>query len=449
MPLYKSIDREAFDLHPILTEIDVHFPLTTRRGYVQRTTFPDTNVPIYFIQQEPYFGRDTLYGPGGKDYPDNPERFAFFCLATLWMLKSLDWQPDVIHCNDWQTALLPTYLKFHTDASTDPFFRPTKTLFTIHNLAYQGLAPPEWVKRLGLPPEVFTPAGVEFWGNSNLMKAGLLYADHLSTVSKQYAREIRTTEFGCGLEGVLEERTSQLTGILNGADYSVWNPKTDKLIPARFSSGDLRGKEKCKAALQERFELPVRPGTPLIGMIGRLVDQKGFDLIAQAFPDLMRLDLQIVILGTGEPKYHDMLKRMSEAYPGRTGVRLAFDNEMAHWIEAGSDLFLMPSRYEPSGLNQLYSLRYGTVPVVRKTGGLADSIVNATPSSIKNGTGTGFVFEEYTAKRMFDAILRGIKLFKANPRAWQKLIHNAMTKDHSWTASAREYQKLYRKLAGG
>lgn len=448
MPLYKSIDMETAALHPILAEIDVHFPDYTRRGYVQRSTFPGSDVPVYFIQQDHYFGRDTFYGPPGRDYPDNPERFGFFSLAALWMLKGLDWQPDVIHCNDWPAALIPTYLRHHPHVSVDPFFKSVSTLYTIHNLAYQCIAPANWVQRLGLPTTLFTPAGLEFWGKLNLMKAGIQYADHLSTVSRQYAHEIRTPEFGCGLEGVLEDRATHLTGILNGVDYAVWNPQTDSLIPARYSAADLRGKEKCKAALQTRLGLPEKPGTPMVGMITRLVDQKGLDLLADVFTDLMKLDIQLAILGTGDDKYHTFLTRAAEKYPGRVGVRLAFDDELAHWIEAGSDMFLMPSRYEPSGLNQLYSLRYGTIPIVRRTGGLADSIANATPSTIKSGAGTGFLFEEYNGKRMFDAVVRAVKLYKANPRAWAHLVQNAMAKDYSWNASAREYQKLYKKMAG-
>ncbi len=448
MPLYKTIDVDKFGLHPILTEIDVHFPHYTRRGYVQRSTFPNTDLPVYFIQQNHYFDRDNLYTEEGRDFPDNPERFAFFCLATLWMLKSLDWQPDLIHCNDWQTALIPTYLRYHPEVSADSFYSDIKTLFTIHNFAYQCVVPPEWVKRLGLPGSLFTPAGLEFYGKLNLMKAGILYSDHLSTVSKQYAKEIRTAEFGAGLEGVLENRASHLTGILNGVDYSVWDPESDSIIPARFSSSDLRGKETCKAALQKRFDVPENPNIPLIGMITRLVDQKGLDLLTAVFEDLMRLDIQLCILGTGDPKYHALLTEKAKKYPRRVGLFLGFDNELAHWIEAGADMFLMPSYYEPSGLNQLYSLRYGTIPIVRKTGGLADSIVNATPSTIKSGQGTGFVFDEYKGKRMLDAVTRALKLYKANPRAWSKLVQNAMSKDFSWTASAKEYRKLYKKLTG-
>ncbi len=446
MPLYKSIDVRRYGLHPILAEIDVHFPRATRRGYVQSATFPGSSVPIYFIQQDHFFGRDELYGSNGEDYPDNPERFAFFSLATLWMLKGLDWQPDVIHCNDWQTALIPAYLRFHADLAADRFYSEIRTLFAIHNLAYQGLGAPEWVERLGLPRALFNLKGVEFYGKLNLMKAGILYADHLSAVSRQYAKEIRTKEFGAGLEGVLDERASHLTGILNGADYSIWSPEVDSLIPARYSIQSLRGKEKCKAALEARFDLPEKPNTPLIGIVSRLADQKGFDLITEVMDDLMRLDIQLVILGTGEPKYHEFLTRMAEKYPRRMGLALRFDNELAHWVEAGADMFLMPSRYEPSGLNQLYSMRYGTIPIGRKTGGLADSITNATPSTIKSGAGTGLVFEEYSGRRMLDAITRAIKLYKANPQAWAKLVHNAMEKDFSWTASAEEYARLYKKI---
>lgn len=448
MPLYRGIDKARFGLRPILREVDVHFPHATVRGYVQRADLPSTSIPAYFIQQEGYFDRPQLYGENGQDYPDNPERFAFFSMAVLWMLKGLDWQPDLIHCNDWQTALIPTYLLHHAEISKDPFYKPLRTLYTIHNLAYQCGVGSDWLSRLALPESLFHPEGMEFYGKINFMKAGILYSDHVSTVSRQYAREIRTPEYGCGLDGVLSSRAAHLTGILNGIDYSVWNPEVDALIPAQYSAVNLKGKEKCKAALQKRFDLPLKPATPIIGMISRLADQKGFDLVAEVLDDLMKLDLQLVILGTGEPNYHDLLKKVVENYPKRIGVLLGFDNQLAHWIEAGADMFLMPSRYEPCGLNQLYSLKYGTIPIVRKTGGLADSIANATPSSIKSRTGNGFVFEEYSGKRMLDAVTRAVKLYKANPRAWAALVQNAMSCDFSWNNSAREYQKLYKKILG-
>jgi len=448
MPLYKSIDPAKFGLRPILAEIDTHFPGVTHRGYVQRATLPQSSIPVYFIQHDGFFGREQFYDKNGHDYPDNPMRFAFFCLASLWMLKGLDWQPDLIHCHDWQAALAPAYLRHHPEMSKDPFYARIKTLFTIHNMAFQCVVDSEWMTRLNLPWSLFTPEGVEYYGKLNIMKAGLLYSNYISTVSRQYAKEIRTPEFGCGLEGILEKRSSHLAGILNGIDTSVWNPKTDTLIPAQFSAGNLKGKTKCKEDLQKYFGFPPKPGTPIIGMISRLTEQKGFDLVAEAMDSLMEFDLRLVVLGLGDPKYHQMLESLARRYPQKIGVKLGFDDKLAHWIEAGSDMFLMPSRFEPCGLNQFYSLRYGTIPIVRKTGGLADSIINATPATIKSGAGTGFVFVEPNPKRMLDAARRAVSLYKGNPTQWSKLIQNAMNKDYSWEVSAKEYAKLYKKITG-
>ncbi len=358
-------------------------------------------------------------------------------------MRGIDWKPDAICCNDWQCGLIPAYLKNLDIFSKDPFYSEIKVLYTIHNLAYQGHADRDNIPKIGLPWSVFTPDGLEFYGRMNLMKSGIVYSDKVSTVSRRYAQEIQTDEFGCGLEGILKFRKKNLSGIINGIDTDEWSPEADDLIPANFSAKDLSGKAKCKAALQKKCGLPVKPKTPVIGVISRLADQKGFDLIAKAAAKLMALDVQFVLLGTGEAKYHKLFQRIADKHPKKASVNLTFDNRIAHEIEAGADMFLMPSRYEPCGLNQLYSLRYGTIPIVRKTGGLADSIVNYSSGKSK---GTGFVFEKYDSAQMLKAVTRAVDLYHSDPDAWQGLIQKAMAQDFSWAASAKKYEKLFKSM---
>lgn len=447
MPLYRCVDKERFGLRPILSEIDVFFPNLSERGYVQRAPLPGTEIPVYFIQHGGFFGRPEIYTEKGADYPDNPLRFGFFCLAVIWMLKGLDWQPDIIHCHDWPTALVPTYLRHHPDVKRDPFYQSVRTLFTIHNLGYQCSAEKTWIERLGLPWSLFSPDGLEFFGRINLMKAGILFADHISTVSRRYAREIQTEEFGFGLHGVLQSRAGKISGILNGIDSGVWNPETDPFIrPNNYTSANLKGKAACKEALLTHFHLAPQKKTLLIGMISRLADQKGFDLITEQADALMKLDISLVILGAGDPYYHSALKNLALRYPQRFGLYLGFDEELAHRIQAGADVFLMPSRYEPCGLSQLAAMRYGTIPVVHHTGGLADSVHKATPATIRSGQGTGFVFEEYTGQKMLDAVTRALRVYKNEPALWARLIQNAMSQNFSWRQAAEEYQKLYKKM---
>ena len=448
LPRYRSVSLEKFMLRPLLEEMAVMFPGNAQVGSILHSTLPGTDIPAYFVRQDAYFDRDGLYGEKGADYPDNADRFAFYCMAALWTLKGLAWQPDVIHCNDWQTALIPTYLKNLPVLRNDSFYDRIRTLYTIHNLAYQGAFPPGVLPKIGLDQSVYHPEGLEFYGKVNLMKSGIVYSDALSTVSKTYAQEIQTKEFGAGLEGILRARADRLHGIMNGIDYTIWNPEIDEFIPAHFSARDLRGKAKCKKALQKAVGLPEDGQVPLIGMISRLDKQKGFDLLEENLPKIVRMDVQLAILGTGDPKYHAMLEEAAKKYPKKISANLKFDNTLAHLIEAGSDMFLMPSRYEPCGLNQLYSLRYGTIPIVRKTGGLADSIVDATAKTLKSGEATGFVFEEYEADAMHAAFKRAVDLHRKKPDQWRQLIQNAMSKDFSWDHSAREYETLFRKIAG-
>jgi starch synthase len=399
------------------------------------------NLEFLFVGNDDYFDRPSLYVDPrtGLDYVDNDLRFIFFCRGVLETLKKLEWKPDIIHANDWQTALLPTYLA--TLYKNDPFFADTRSVYTIHNLAYQGTFPGKYFERLGLDKKLFYPTGpFEFWGKVNFMKSAINYATVINTVSERYAVEIQSSEeYGCGLEGVLRSRNKDLFGIVNGVDYDEWSPAKDKYIPYTYRPSNLAGKKKDKIELINRLGMPFRESVPLIGIITRLADQKGLDLIAVAANDIFALDIQMVILGTGDKKYHDLLKKLEAKYPDKLKALLTYDNEMAHWIEAGADIFLMPSRYEPCGLNQLYSLKYGTPPVVRETGGLADTITDIDGNT---GAGTGFVFEEYDPEEMLAAIKRAVALY-GNKGLWRKVVKEGMKQDFSWNASAAKYVDLY------
>lgn len=402
-----------------------------------------TSLEYFFLDHPGYFDRTSLYvdPDTGKDYPDNHIRFGAFCRGLLELLIKIDWRPDIIHANDWQTGLLPVYLAIaYRD---DPFFTSTRTIFTIHNLAYQGKFPAEAFTDLGLPNDLYYPTGpFEFYGQVNLMKAAISYATLINTVSEKYAIEIQSSpEYGAGLEGVLASRTRDVYGIINGVDYSHWSPSRDRLIPLRYNIHNLSGKRADKVELVNRVGLPLREHVPLVGMITRLADQKGLDLIEAAADELFALDLQMVVLGTGDPKYHDLLQVLEKQFPDKLRVLLKYDDKMAHWIEAAADVFLMPSRYEPCGLNQLYSLKYGTLPIVRATGGLADTIDDIDSDG---GTGTGFVFEEYDPEAMMEAVHRAVRLF-GRKRIWRKIMKRAMTRDFSWNRSTEKYVELYRK----
>jgi starch synthase len=394
-------------------------------------------VRYYFVEDAAYFDRPQLYGEGGKDYPDNAERFAEFSRAAIEIIKHV-WPADVIHCHDWQSALVPVLLR--TQYSDDPLVGHLPVVFTIHNMGYQGLFPRNVLAKIGLPEVLFSPSGIEFFGQVNFLKAGLVFADYLTTVSRKYAQEIQTPEFGHGLDGVVRSRADRLRGILNGVDYTAWSPESDLHIAAKYSATDLSGKQICKQDLLAQFKLPLdNLGRPLIGIVSRFADQKGFDLIAEDAEALMKEDLAIVALGTGEPKYEQLFRELAARYPKRVGVKVAYDNVIAHKIEAGADMFLMPSRYEPCGLNQMYSLRYATVPVVHATGGLDDTI---EPFDLEHGTGTGFKFLEYSGKAMLECIRQALHCY-AHEKIWRRIQLNGMSKDFSWGASAREYAKLY------
>ncbi len=395
-------------------------------------------VYYYFVDDPEYFDRDQLYGVAGKDYPDNAERFAEFCVTAIEFCKHV-WMPDVIHCHDWQTGLIPVLLR--TRYAEDSALREVPVVFTIHNMGYHGAFPREAMKKIGLPESLFTIDALEFYGRVDYLKGALVYSDILTTVSPKYAEEIKTAEFGQGLEGVIQDRADSLTGILNGVDYAAWSPERDKVIASRYSPKDMSGKLICKKDLLETFGLP--PGTlnkPVIGIVSRFAGQKGFDLIEQIAVELLEEDLAITALGAGEPRYERLLRELAKAYPGKFSVKVAYDNIVAHKIEAGADIFLMPSRYEPCGLNQIYSLKYGTVPVVRATGGLDDTIEEFDPAT---GRGTGFKFQAYDGPALLAAILQALSVFRNEPVAWRRIQLNGMAQDFSWQVSAIEYVKQY------
>ena len=394
-------------------------------------------VRYFFLDDPAYFDREGIYGSKNGEYPDNAQRYTEFCRAAIELAKQV-WLPDVIHCHDWQTALIPVLLR--SSYGDDPVVRNLPVVFTIHNIGYHGVFPKESLELAGIPPVLFHPGGIEFFGSVNFLKGGLIYSDYLTTVSRKYAQEIQTPEFGFGLEGVIRSRGDRLVGILNGVDYSAWSPDKDSLIAAKYSAKNMAGKRVCKEALLEEMHLSNdNPNRPVLGIVSRFADQKGFDLIAQVAHELMEEDIQLAVLGTGDRKYEELFRALASDFPGRVGLKVAYDNRIAHLIEAGSDMFLMPSRYEPCGLNQIYSLRYGTVPIVRATGGLDDTIETF---DLEHGTGTGFKFVEYTGAALLYAIRQALQNY-ANEGIWKRIQLNGMAKDFSWNISAAEYAKLY------
>jgi starch synthase len=400
-------------------------------------------VNFYFVEYPPFFDRDALYGTSAGDYPDNAERFALFCRAVLEGSKILG-VPQIFHCHDWQSALVPVLLR--TQYAEDPAFRDVSTVFTIHNMGYQGIFPPDTLPLLTLPWDLFTISKMEFFSNVNFLKGALIFSDFITTVSKKYSQEIQTTEFGFGLEGVLRTRASTVTGILNGVDYDEWSPEIDKFTRARYLLQDLSPKAECKEDLLKTFGITRADlRLPVIGIVSRFAAQKGFDLISQIMERLAREEMIIVALGSGDKTYEDMFLRLSKQFPQKIAVRVAYDNSTAHKIEAGSDMFLMPSRYEPCGLNQIYSLKYGTVPIVRATGGLDDTIEHWDP---RTGKGTGFKFTDYNGEALLLTIKEALRAFR-DQNSWQQLMRNGMTKDFSWNASAREYIRVYERVRQG
>jgi starch synthase len=397
---------------------------------------------VWLVEHERLFGaRRGLYGEGGKDYPDNAERFGYLSRAALALPGATGMRPRIVHANDWQTGLVPFLLR--REHAQDPSLAAARTVFTIHNLAYQGVFPKDVVPHLGLPWDAFRFEGMEFHDQLSFMKAGLVFADALTTVSPTYAREIRTPPGGHDLDAVLRQREADLHGILNGIDTEEWDPATDTHLPAHYSARALAGKARCKAALQREVGLPARADVPLVAIVSRLVEQKGVDLVVAAVPELLARDMQLVLLGSGDSRFEAALSRAAAERPDRMAVRLGFDEGLAHRIEAGADIFLMPSRFEPCGLNQMYSLRYGTVPVVRAVGGLEDTVEDYDGWN----RGTGFKFRDYHPAALLLAVRRALEVHR-DRRAWKGLMARGMAEDFSWGRSAAGYEAVYRSLWG-
>ncbi|MBI4304135.1 MAG: glycogen synthase GlgA [Chloroflexi bacterium] len=437
MPAYRSVLEGDFPLEN--TGIRFTVPVSDRRERVRlfRTTAGKA-ITVYFIRADWYFDREYYYGPPEGGYPDNAERFVYFSRAALEVLK-LD-PPHIFHAHDWQSALSIAFLK--AQPNLYPELSSVKTVMTVHNLGYQGLFwGLDW-HLLNLDRSFFTPRYLEFYGDINFLKGGLVFADAITTVSPTYAEEIKTPEYGFRLDGVFRERAANLVGILNGADYETWNPETDLFISKRYSPQDLSGKRDCKADLQRLFCLPVNPRIPLVGMVTRLTSQKGLDLMAEALEKLLSRRLQLVILGSGDKYFQDIFSREPAKHPRKLAVKIDFDESLAHKVIAGSDMLLMPSRYEPCGLTQLYGLKYGTVPIVRATGGLKDTIKKYDP---RKGTGNGFVFGPYRVSGLLKALDSALAAFQQKEQ-WTTLMKNAVAADFSWNRSAQQYLELYRKL---
>jgi starch synthase len=446
MPAYRKARYCGMPIEPLGIEFIVPVGTKMVAGHLLRSTMPGCNVPVYLVEQNQYFDRDQLYGAEGKDYIDNCERFVFFNRAVMEAIRLLDLDIDVIHANDWQTGLIPAFLKIEYQHS--PRYRKIGSLITIHNISYQGQFWHWDMLLTGLDWKYFNWHQMEFHGKLNLLKTGLVFADSINTVSPRYAQEIQSAPLGCGLEGVLQNRHDVLSGILNGMDPGEWNPACDPHIAAKYDINTVgTGKPVCKAALQKELRLPQEPRAPLIGFIGRLIDQKGLDLIAEVMQRWVQTtDAQWAVLGTGELKYHRLLETLAERFPQKVALRLDFSNPLAHRIEAGSDIFLMPSQFEPCGLNQLYSLKYGTIPVVRTTGGLADTIVGYNEAAQGPRQPNGFTFQEYSALALGETLRQACDAYK-QPDLWNRLIAAGMSQDWSWARSAQQYVDLYQITA--
>ncbi len=412
-----------------------------QKAKVFSALLPESDVEVFFIDQPEYFHRGKLY----TEDLDEAERFIFFQKAVIETMQRLQWAPDIIHCNDWQTGLIPLLIR--ANYGWDRLFDKTATLFTIHNIGYQGCFPLSTAFKAELDIEYLRPAGpVEFYGKISFLQAGIALSDLVNTVSNTYSKELLTPEFAHGMAGILEERSKDFFGILNGVDYSAWNPETDSVIPYNYSVNDLSGKLKNKKYLLKELNLEFNKDMPIIGMVSRIVSQKGFDILAEAIRYLAELPAQWIILGKGEKRYENKIIRIANKFPDHIRANLFYNDELAHIIEAGADMFLMPSRYEPCGLNQIYSLKYGTVPIVRKTGGLADTVIDWDDSTISGRLGNGFVFEGYNGFELYSAVKRGIQCYK-NKKTWNTLISNGMNEDFSWNKSAAEYVKAYNRAS--
>jgi len=450
-PRYATVPTQGLCLRGSLR---LHFPFGTQWAEIWEARACE-NLRMLFVHQPEYFERPGFYAEKGVEYADNHRRFAFFSMAALSAAQMLGLCPQVVHLNEWQTCLAALALKRGYEATQ---LGQAKTLLTLHNLAYQGIFPSWAVEELGLPWELFSPEGFEFWGQLSFLKAGIVFADALSTVSPRYAKEIQTAEFGFGLEGILKKRSSVLRGILNGMDEKAWSPSANAHLAAPFatySKENVAGKEACSLALLERFALerlaperlaqpPSQQRPPIFGSVGRMVAQKGVDLLLGAIPLLVEAGARVVVVGTGEPHFEEAFEAMAQRFPGRVGVFIGFDEALSHQVEAGSDFFMMPSKFEPCGLNQLYSLRYGAIPVVRSVGGLADSVKDmGGPAG--DETSTGIKFDDFSLPAFWAALQRALALFE-KPEALNALRKRAMGEDFSWTHAAKEYEALYKSL---
>ncbi len=445
LPAFPQARNAGVPIEP--TGVSVRVPIGQKHvdGHFLRSTLPGSDVPVYLLEQSDYYDRPQLYREEGEDYKDNCERFVFFCRAALEAIPLLGLEIDIVHCHDWCAGLIPAYVKTLL-ANRKPFNR-LATLLTIHNLAYQGNFWHWDMALTGLDWKYFNWRQMEYYGNLSFLKTGIVFADMLSTVSPTYAKEIMSVPLGCGLEGALQHRADDLVGIINGVDYEQWNPATDRYLGENRFTVDtfVAGKAACKADLQRRLGLPEQPDVPLIAAVGRLVDQKGFDLMVRVMKQwAAQRDAQWVILGAGEPRYHQVLSDLAKEHPDKVAVRLEFSDELAHRIEAGADIFAMPSQYEPCGLNQLYSLKYGTVPVVRATGGLIDTVVDANDHAIADGTATGFAFDDYTSLELAGALDRACRAYE-DQDLWRQLVETGMQQDWSWAHSADQYGVLYER----
>ncbi len=439
MPRYYGIDKQKYQLKPLLGSLGVPMGIMGEEwAEVYEGVLPQSDVPVYFIEYERYFGREGLYDENGVAYSDNDNRFIFLSKAVMQLAKKLHFQPDILHANDWHTAILPLLL--NTTYRSDPHFAQTASVLSIHNLQHQGEFYKGVMDVLDVGWEHFTVDELECYDRVNLLKGGIVHANAFNTVSKRYAQEIGTEAFGWGLEGVVLAHQAKLFGILNGVDYEEWSPAIDPFIIQHYDSGAMGGKALCKRALQERFGLPVRADVPLFGLVGRLAEQKGIGLLAEAVRGLLEMDIQIVLLGTGESWAEAFFSEIAGAYPSKFGCYIGYRNDLAHQIEAGSDFFLMPSLFEPCGLNQIYSLRYGTLPIVRATGGLDDTITNYQPHQ---GKGTGFKFYDSTADALYGTVKWAVETYYHDPKGVKQLIANAMAERFSWEESARGYEAMY------
>lgn len=439
LPRYWSIDKEKYALKIAIMSMGV--PMGGRTVWCQVLEGEVDGVKYYFIEHEGYFGRAGIYDDGKKEYWDNAERFGFFSRAAIQLCRDLKFKPEIIHANDWQTALVPAYLKIKE--TWDDFFAGTASVFTIHNIGYQGVFPSVFYDFLDLGGENYTESKFESWGKVHFMKGGIFYADSITTVSPSYAREILTPEGGSGLAPYLERRRDDLYGILNGADYDVWHPENDRLIPAKYSCRDLSGKNVCKGVLQKEFLLREEPDVPVIGVVSRLVSQKGFHLLAPVISSIVRdMRVQFAIVGNGEKGLEDFFGGLPRSFPGTIGAWIGFNDHKAHLVESGADFFLMPSLYEPCGLNQIYSLKYGTLPIVREIGGLKDTVVQYNEFA---GEGTGFKFHSADPYAIYYTVGWAVSTYYDRPHHLARMRESAMRTDFSWFGSANKYDEIYEK----